>query len=181
MDNDDPHPHLKLVDNTIDHSHDSEFLPLPYYPWETRPDAVPLDADEVATALYIAQGSLVRAALLLKTPPTRVARTIRSHPRLNRVIEEQNQLTVAQAHSELLDALASPNDRRREWAAAKILASRVAAAHPFAPAPPQPSAQQTSLSLSNTQNGRTLTFRWRTDADPSPNSQNIDSQVIDGE
>ena len=80
-------------------------------------------------------------------------------------LNEELQIAVSKSRSELLTALDSPSDRRREWAASKILASRIAQNDPFARRPAQPSAAQASLSLTNTAAGRTLTFRWKTDAD----------------
>lgn len=159
------HPHLTLVTPDTTTDHDREFIPLPFYPWEERPATLALDPDECATAIHIAQGDLPAAANLLKVPLYRLNRTIRNHPRLARVLSEANELTVARAASEYIRALDAPQDRRREWASTKIMASRAASQHPFAPAPPQPSATQASLSLTAGPAGRTLTFRWRTDAD----------------
>ena len=42
---------------------------------------------------------------------------------------------VQRAMGELIRALDSPSNRRREWAAERILASYMARDHPFAPAP----------------------------------------------
>ena len=172
---DEKHPHLSLVGpNHQPNEHDQEFIPLPFYPWDERPPALALDPDEVATAIHIAKGDLPAASALLKTPQFKLERILRHHPRLQRILNEELQIAVSKSRSELLTALESPSDRRREWAATKILASRIAQADPFAPAPAQPSAQSASLSLSSTAAGRTLTFRWRTDADDA-------SPVIDGE
>jgi hypothetical protein len=157
------HPHLTLVDPSKSKEHDEEFIPLPFYPWDSRPPSLPLDPDECATAIHIAQGDLPAAANLLKVPLHKLNRQIRNHPRLARVLQETNELTVARAASEYITALSSPSERRREWASTKIMASRAAQSHPFSPAPAQPGAA--SLSLSDTPAGRTLTFRWRTDAD----------------
>jgi hypothetical protein len=159
------HPHLTLVDPSKSKEHDEEFIPLPFYPWDSRPPSLPLDPDECATAIHIAKGDIPAAAALLKVPEFRLNRQIRHHPRLQRVRDESLEIVHNRAASEYIQALDSPSDRRREWAAAKILATRSAASHPFAPAPAQPSAQSASLSLSNTAAGRTLTFRWKTDAD----------------
>jgi hypothetical protein len=160
------HPHLTLVDPSKSKEHDEEFIPLPFYPWDSRPPSLPLDPDECATAIHIAQGDLPAAANLLKVPLHKLNRQIRNHPRLARVLQETNELTVARAASEYINALSSPSERRREWASTKIMASRAAAQHPFSPAPAQPNAQSASLSLTDA--GRTLTFRWRTDADDVP-------------
>ena len=157
-------PHLTLVTSTPS-EHDGEFVPLPFYPWNERPSTLPLDPDEVATAIHIAKGDIPAAAALLKVPEFKLNRSLRHHPRLQRVLNESLEIVHNRAASEYIQALDSPSDRRREWAASKILATRSAQSHPFAPAPPQPSAQSASLSLTNTAAGRTLTFRWKTDAD----------------
>ena len=161
----DKSPHLTLVTPTTSSDHDQEFIPLPFYGWAERPSTLPLDPDECATAIHIANGDLPRASDLLKVPQFKLEREVRRHPNLQRILNEELQIAVSKSRSELLTALDSPNDRRREWAASKILASRIAQSDPFAPAPAQPSAQAASLNLTNTAAGRTLVFRWRTDAD----------------
>ncbi len=158
-------PHLTIVDENFANDHNQEFVPLPFYSWTERPSTLPLDHDEVATAIHLAQGDITQAAFLLKTPIVRVTRSLRASPRLQRVLAECHDIAIARAASEYIKGLDSPSDRRREWAAKALLATRAASSHPFAPAPPS-SAQSASLALSSAQNGtKTLTFRWRTDAD----------------
>jgi hypothetical protein len=62
-----------------------EFEPLAYFPWDSRPETLPLDVEEAATALYLAQGDINRAAARLKVTPARLNRTIRKSPRLIRL------------------------------------------------------------------------------------------------
>jgi hypothetical protein len=64
-----------------------EFLPLPYFPWESRPETLPLDADEIATSLFLANGHLGKAAGLLKVSEMRLNRSIRGKQNLLRLIE----------------------------------------------------------------------------------------------
>jgi hypothetical protein len=59
-----------------------EFLPIPYYPWLSRPDSVPLDQAECATALFLDAGRLDLAAARLKVPATRLKRAIRRNASL---------------------------------------------------------------------------------------------------
>jgi hypothetical protein len=59
----------------------SEFVPLPYFPWLSRPDSLPLDIDEIATALYLANGDLKAAAALLKVTVVQLRKPIRKTPR----------------------------------------------------------------------------------------------------
>jgi hypothetical protein len=63
-----------------------EFLPLPYFPWLSRPDNLPLDEDEVATALYLAHGRLGAAADRLKVDQRRLRKAIRRVARLRRLL-----------------------------------------------------------------------------------------------
>lgn len=153
-------PYLTLVDS---HAHDSEFIPLPYYAWDERPTTLPLDPDECATAIHIAQGDIPKAAALLKVSQHLLERELRRHPRLVRILNEELQLAVSRSRSEYLSALTSDNDRRREWAASKILSSRIAQSDPFAPAPSQPNAVQASLSINQ---AREIVFSWRQPAPP---------------
>jgi hypothetical protein len=63
-----------------------EFVPLPWYPWPERPAHLLLDPDEVATAPYLANGHLTKAADLLKVNPSQIKREVRKSPRLRNLI-----------------------------------------------------------------------------------------------
>ena len=158
------HPHLTLVDPNALSEHDQEFLPLPYYGWDERPPTVPLDSDEIATALHLAHGDDDQAARLLKVPVVRLQRLVKQSPRLQRIRSESLDVALARAAHIPIQTLFDPeaDARRLEWASTKVLQSRLAIGHPLSPAPAQPSAQQ---SLSINQQNRSITFRWRTDAD----------------
>ena len=60
-------PYLTLVDPHRDTSHDDEFVLLPFYPFDQRPETLELDSDEAATAIHLG-GDLQAAADLLKVP-----------------------------------------------------------------------------------------------------------------
>jgi hypothetical protein len=64
-----------------------EFVPLPFYPFDERSPTYPLDYDEVATALFLANGDLKTAADLLKVTTTRLKKPIRQTPRLQHPLE----------------------------------------------------------------------------------------------
>jgi hypothetical protein len=162
------HKHLTLVDPSAPQEQLDEFAPLPFYPWQERPSHLALDHDECATALHLASGDLPVAAQLLKVPLFRLTRSLRASPRLQRIREEALGLVVAKAEHKVIEALEAqnpagdPDHRRQEWAATKILNSKAAQSSAFAPAPAG-SALASSLTVSPAQ--RTITFRWRTDAD----------------
>lgn len=163
-------PYLTLVDprTTSTHEHDGEFVPLPYYGWLERPATVPLEIEECETAIHLAEGHIPKAASLLKVPQFKLDRMIRRHPRLQRIYEEAARLVGHRSAGEMIDALDSPHDRRREWAATKILASKACRDHPFSPAPAEPSSA--SIALTQTPTSRTITFRFRNDSDPDPDA-----------
>ena len=130
----DPPNHLKLVDpsaNPLDI--EAEFIPLPYYPWPVRPSHLPIDIEEAATALYLAQGLIGRAAERLKVEPLKLARLISRSARLTRLHAELASLLNDKVHEEYVKAFAGDDDRRREWAAAKLSQTKQFQSHPLAP------------------------------------------------
>ena len=64
----------------------SEFVCLPYFPWLERPEHLPLEVDEIATALFLAHGNVAGAAELLKVTQPRLKRSIRKSFYLQRLI-----------------------------------------------------------------------------------------------
>jgi hypothetical protein len=68
------------------------YLPLPFYNWPERPHSIPLDVEEVATSLFLADGNVSAAAERLRVPPARLNKCIRKSPRLIRL---QARLTSA--------------------------------------------------------------------------------------
>lgn len=162
-------PYLTLVDPaTTDPVHDEEFAPLPYYPWDERPPTLPLSTEEAATAIHLANGQVPRAAELLKTPVFRLARLIRASPRLQRILNEAYDIALYHAAAVPLATLFNPDadQRAREWASTKLLQSRLAQGHPLSPAPPATTVSNASLTANSA--AKTITFRWRTDADDAP-------------
>ena len=65
----------------------SEFLPLPFFPFEELPRNTPINIEDAATALFLEKGDLNRAAARLRVTTPRLDRTIRKSLRLIRLIE----------------------------------------------------------------------------------------------
>ena len=63
----------------------SEFLPLPWFPFEELPHNTPINIEDVATALFLKIGPRVAAARLRVTP-SRLNRTINKSKRLQRLM-----------------------------------------------------------------------------------------------
>ena len=63
-----------------------EFVQLPYFPWDCRPETLPLSEDECATAIFLADGKVDRAAERLKVDQRQLKMIIRRIPRLQRLL-----------------------------------------------------------------------------------------------
>ena len=126
-------PHLRIVDSSTVSDLDAEFIPLPFYPWDKRPPHLPVDVEEAATALYLTQGLIGKAAERLKVEPLKLARIISRSARLTRLHAELASLLNDKVHEEYINAFKSDDDRRREWAAAKVSNTKGFQAHPLAP------------------------------------------------
>ena len=66
------------------------YLPLPWFPWESRPKNLPIDPEEVATALFLKNGDINAAATRLRVTASQLDRTIRKSVRLTRLRERLN-------------------------------------------------------------------------------------------
>ena len=123
-----------------------------------RPPAACADLDplEVSRTLSKHLGDISAAAreLAISTPDLR--RLTWARPDLLEAAEIECMGIVSRAMSVLFEALDSPNDRRREWAAEKILSSYLARDHPFAPARRGRARAQTSEAASM----GSIVFKW---------------------
>ena len=99
-------------------------VPLPRFPYDRRPDSIPLDLEECRTALWLGRGNLLAAARLLKTEPVRLRRYISTSITL---IEEQHEaktLVLDRAEEIIAEALeAAEGEIRRD--AAKFVLERL--------------------------------------------------------
>jgi hypothetical protein len=160
-------PYLTLVDSSCSSSDlDAEFDPLPFYSFDERSSTTPLTQEECATAIHLAHGELVQAARLLKTPLHRLTRLLKQSPRLQRVYEESYGHTLIKAAAVPIATLwdEGADHRRLEWASTAVLKSKLARGHLLSP------ASDISGGVSLSDGPRTVTFRWRTDADDAINS-----------
>ena len=149
---------------------DGEFLPIPHYPWARRPPTTPLDPEECATALYLADGELEIAAQTLKVEPLRLIRVVKRSPRLSRLHAELVSLLNDKVHHEYRRAFSDEDDRRREWAASKVSQTRQFQDHPLAP---NTSSSPTIVGLAG---GPTrIVISW----DDGPESTTIEHSVDD--
>jgi hypothetical protein len=63
-----------------------EFEVLPFYGWPSRPETLPLDVEEAATALFLYDGNIDRAATRLKVTSRQLKKTIRRYARLQQLL-----------------------------------------------------------------------------------------------
>jgi hypothetical protein len=92
-----------------------------------------LEEDEVATALYLADGELAVAAERLRVDSLRLIRAVNRSERLRRLHAELASLLNDKVLREYKRAFESDDDRRREWAASKVSQTKQFQSHPLAP------------------------------------------------
>ena len=97
---------------------------LPAYPWSSRPDDLPLTADEVCAALYEANGDVTAASLRLKVGSLVLRKFIERSSRARAVIREMDCRLGDKARTKLAEALDDDDNRRVDWAIRYVLNSR---------------------------------------------------------
>jgi hypothetical protein len=141
---------------------DEEFLPLPYYPYESRPVHIPVDVEEAATALYLDKGVVDDAASRLRIPSLKLQRMIDRSPRLTRLHKELVALLNDRVLKQVISAFDDPDNRRREWASAQVIRSEAFRSHPLAP------SQQNSQPTLNIAGPQRIVISWDDGPEPSP-------------
>jgi hypothetical protein len=95
-----------------------------------------LDPQRVSKVLAKHMGAIGPSARELGVSEPDLRRLTWAKPKLLEAAHEEIDLILARANGEIIRALFDPDssDRRREWAADWVLASRLAEGHPFATA-----------------------------------------------
>jgi hypothetical protein len=88
-----------------------DLVPLPTQPWAVRPSTIPLDREEVRTALWLAEGNISEAALILKVTSLRLRSFIRGSEYLSRELEEFKERKVDEAEQAIFEGLRDPEER----------------------------------------------------------------------
>lgn len=97
---------------------------MPAYPWQQRPDDLPLTADEVCEALFHSWGNVTEASLRLKVGSLVLRRFVERSPRARAVIAEMNWRRADKAVQKLDKILDDDTDgRRQDWAIRQVLNS----------------------------------------------------------
>jgi hypothetical protein len=89
----------------------SDLVPLPTSPWDERPGDLPLDREEVRTALWRASGSVSNAATLLKVSSGRLRKFIANSAYLQAEAEEAREQIVDYAEDVVMEELRDPDKR----------------------------------------------------------------------
>ena len=99
-------------------------MSLPAYPWNSRPDDLPLTAEEVCAALFEAEGDITAASIRLKVGSLMLRKFIERSSRARAVVREMDMRLADKARSKLAQALDDPDNRRVDWAIRYVLNSK---------------------------------------------------------
>jgi hypothetical protein len=120
-------------------------MSLPAYPWSTRPDDMPLTADEVCAALVEAEGDITAASQRLKVGSLILRKFIERSSRARAVVREMDMRLADKARSKLAQALDDEDNRRVDWAIRYVLNSKNARPLGWASSDPGETAQANAL------------------------------------
>lgn len=88
-----------------------DLVPLPTQPWAVRPSTIPLDREEVRTALWLADGNISEAAMILKVTSLRLRSFIKGSEYLSRELQEFKERLVDKAEQAVVEGLQDPDER----------------------------------------------------------------------
>jgi hypothetical protein len=99
----------------------NDLQPIPTQPWDERPASLPLEEEEVRTALWLNRGNISQSAALLKVTSARLRNYVNAKPRLLAEQKEARERLLDQAESVAAEALFDPADAGRRDGMAKFL------------------------------------------------------------
>lgn len=149
-----------------------DLQPIPTQPWNERPDSLPLQVEEVRTALWLESGSIPKAAIRLKVTSNRLRRYINSSPRLLAEQNEAREQLADRAEEVVKEALFDEIDASRRDSMARYVLSSIGRTRGFGQGP----GKQINI---NSEGGNIL-IQWA-DGSTLTAPENDDSDVIEGE
>lgn len=91
-----------------------DLVPIGTAPWDERPTELPLDVEEVRTALWMNRGNIHKAAELLKISSQRLRRFVNNNEYLKSEQEEAREVLKDLAEENVYDALTDEQDKGRK-------------------------------------------------------------------
>lgn len=120
---------------------------LSAYPWDQRPDDHPLTVEEVCAALAETDGSIRRAAALLRVGSLVLRKFVDRSARARAVQREMDNCLLDDARGVLRAALDSESHLRNDWAARYVLNSANAKSLGWSPTSASDQASSPSITL----------------------------------
>lgn len=99
----------------------NDLIPLPTMPWAERPEALPLEVEEVRTAIWKARGNVTVAAELMKVPSRRLRTFINASAYLSMEQKESLEQLKDIAEDVVYDALTDDEDKQRQDTMARFV------------------------------------------------------------
>lgn len=149
-----------------------DLVPLPTQPWDERPEDIPLDIEEVRTALWRHRGNISDAARVLKVKSGRLRNFVKKSPYLSREQEEAREMLADLAESVAYEALTDEDPARKDSMARFVLNSRIGRERGYG------TGAGASVNIKGPSGSR-LVISWEDGSEVSGNGD--DAKVIDQE
>lgn len=147
-----------------------DLQPIPTQPWDERPEDLPLQEEEVRTALWLDRGNISLAAERLKIRTARLRNYVNNKPRLLAEQREAREQLVDRAEEVVAEALNDNTDAGRRDGMAKFVMNSEVARNRGLSARPAP-----ALSIKNSGN---LVIGWLGTGELPPGATGT---IIEGE
>lgn len=152
-----------------------DLQPIPTQPWDERPSELPLNEEEVRTALWLDKGNISLSAERLKVSSSRLRNYVSSKPRLINEQKEAREQLADRAEEVVSEALNDNTDAGRRDGMAKFVLNSEFARNRGMSARPAP-----SVSIKNNGN---LVIGWLGAGELPPGATGtlIDGEVVNDE
>lgn len=109
----------------------TDLMPLPTAPWDERPAELPLDSEEVRTAIWMHRGNITLAAATLKVSSGRLRKFVQASTFLSAEIKEAQEQLVDIAEDNVYDALTDHTDPGRRDSMSRFVIQHLGAARGY--------------------------------------------------
>jgi hypothetical protein len=150
-----------------------DLQPIPTQPWSERPDSLPLQIEEVRTALWLESGSIPKAAIRLKVTSHRLRRFISNSPRLLAEQNEAREQLADKAEENVKEALFDDKDAARRDSMSKYVLSSLGRLRGYGTGP----GKQINI---NSEGGNIL-IQWADGTSVSNDDDIIEGTVVEDE
>lgn len=146
----------------------NDLVVLPTMPYQERPADIPLEVEEVRTAIWLKNGNISEAAELLKVPSSRLRKFVNNNAYLSSEQNEARERLKDRAEEVIRQGL---NDPEEMYTMARYVMSGIGKDRGY--------GANAGKGLSVTNNGGTVIIQWADGTAVGDEPQTIEGEIVD--